>query len=170
MNIPFGTPTIDDKEKNLVNKTLNSPILVHGKNMKKFENDFAKFTKAPYALAVSSCTAGMHLFYLAIGLKKGDEVIVSAQTHVATAHAIELTGAKAIFVDSELQSGNIDINLIKNKINTRTKAISVVHYLGIPVSMDEIIHLAKKNKLFVLEDCALALGSKFKKKTCRITW
>lgn len=164
MNIPFGTPTIDDKEKNLVNKTLNSPILVHGKNMKKFENDFAKFTKAPYALAVSSCTAGMHLFYLAIGLKKGDEVIVSAQTHVATAHAIELTGAKAIFVDSELQSGNIDINLIKNKINSRTKAISVVHYLGIPVSMDEIIHLAKKNKLFVLEDCALALGSKFKKK------
>ncbi len=164
MNIPFGTPIINSKEKNLVKKTLNSPILVHGKNMKKFENDFATFTKAPYAISVSSCTAGMHLFYLAIGLKKGDEVIVSSQTHVATAHAIELTGARAIFIDSELKTGNINIDQIKSRINKKTKAISVVHYLGIPVLMDKIMRLAKKNDLVVLEDCALALGSKYKNK------
>ena len=164
MNIPFGKPAIDFKEKKLVNKTLNSPILVHGKNMKKFERDFASFTKAPYALSVSSCTAAMHLFYLAIGLKKGDEVIVSSQTHVATAHAIELMGAKAIFVDSEKKTGNINISKIKNKINKKTKAISVVHYLGIPVFMDKVIKLAKKFNLFVLEDCALALGTKYKNK------
>ncbi|OUU53620.1 MAG: hypothetical protein CBC25_00130 [Pelagibacteraceae bacterium TMED65] len=164
MNIPFGKPAIDFKEKNLVNKTLNSPILVHGKNMNQFERDFASFTKAPYALSVSSCTAAMHLFYLAIGLKKGDEVIVSSQTHVATAHAIELMGAKAIFVDSEKKTGNINISKIKNKINKKTKAISVVHYLGIPVFMDKVIRLAKKFNLFVLEDCALALGTKYKNK------
>ena len=164
MNIPFGKPAIDFKEKKLVNKTLNSPILVHGKNMKKFERDFASFTKAPYALSVSSCTAAMHLFYLAIGLKKGDEVIVSSQTHAATAHAIELMGAKAIFVDSEKKTGNINISKIKNKINKKTKAISVVHYLGIPVFMDKVIKLAKKFNLFVLEDCALALGTKYKNK------
>ena len=162
MNIPFGAPIIDSREKNLVNKTLNSPILVHGKNMKQFESDFARFTKAPFAISVSSCTAAMHLFYLAIGLKKGDEVIVSAQTHVATAHAIELTGARAIFVDSEKKTGNIDVDQIKNKINKKTKVISVVHYLGIPVSMDKIMKLAKKFNLFVLEDCALALGTKYK--------
>lgn len=162
MNIPFGAPIIDFREKNLVNKTLNSPILVHGKNMKQFESDFARFTKAPFAISVSSCTAAMHLFYLAIGLKKGDEVIVSAQTHVATAHAIELTGARAIFVDSEKKTGNIDVDQIKNKINKKTKVISVVHYLGIPVSMDKIMKLAKKFNLFVLEDCALALGTKYK--------
>ena len=132
--------------------------------MKKFERDFASFTKAPYALSVSSCTAAMHLFYLAIGLKKGDEVIVSSQTHVATAHAIELMGAKAIFVDSEKKTGNINISKIKNKINKKTKAISVVHYLGIPVFMDKVIKLAKKFNLFVLEDCALALGTKYKNK------
>ena len=85
-------------------------------------------TKAPYA-GVSSCTAGMHLFYLAIGLKKGDEVIIFI-SHVATAHAIELTGARAIFIDSELKTGNINIDHIKSRINKKTKAISVVHYLG----------------------------------------
>tara|TARA_Y100000389_G_C17467230_1_gene526761 strand:- start:29 stop:1171 length:1143 start_codon:yes stop_codon:yes gene_type:complete len=164
MKIPFGIPIIDYREKKLVNKTLNSPILVHGNNMKKFEKDFAKFTKAPYALSVSSCTAAMHLFYLAIGLKPGDEVIVSSQTHVATAHSIELTGAKAVFVDSDLKTGNVDLDQIENKINKRTKAISVVHYLGIPVLMKKILKLAKKFNLYILEDCALALGSKYKKK------
>jgi len=164
MNIPFGMPIINYKEKNIVNKTLNSPILVHGKNMKKFESDFANFTKAPYALSVSSCTAAMHLFYLAIGIGSKDEVIVSSQTHVATAHAIELTGARAIFVDSESETGNININEIEKKINKKTKAISIVHYLGFPVEMDKILKIAKKYKLYVLGDCALSLGSKFKKK------
>ena len=122
MKIPFGYPIIDGKEKNAVKKVLNNPILVHGPKSKEFEKKFAKFTKSPYAISVSSCTAGMHLFYFSIGLKKGDEVIVSSQTHVATAHAIEFTGAKAIFVDSELSTGNIDISKIEKLITKKNKS------------------------------------------------
>jgi perosamine synthetase len=89
---------------------------------------------------------------------------VPAQTHVATAHAVELTGAKAVFVDSNDENGNIDINKIEKLISKKTKAIAVVHYLGIPVDMIKVKKIAKKYNLFVIEDCALALGSKINNK------
>ncbi len=106
----------------------------------------------------------MHLFYFAIGLSKGDEVIVPAQTHVATAHAVELLGAKPIFVDCELETGNIDVKKIEKKISKKTKAIAVVHFLGVPADMIKIKKIAKKHKLFILEDCALSLGAKIRGK------
>ena len=81
--------------------------------MDKFEEEFKKFTLANDAISVSSCTTGMQLFYQVVGISKGDEVIVSAQTHVATAHAIESSGAKPVFVDSELNSGNLKISDIE---------------------------------------------------------
>ena len=92
---------------------------VHGEKTIVFEKLFRKFTKANHAVTVSSCTAGMHLFYFNAGITKGDEVIVPAQTHVATAHAVELVGAKPIFVDCDTTTGNIDINKIEknNKKN-----------------------------------------------------
>ena len=98
-NIPFARPNICNKEIKEVSKTLRSPILVHGPKIIKFEDEFKKFTKAPYAVSVSSCTAGMHLIYFTLGLGAGDEVLLPSQSHVATAHAIELTGAKPIFID-----------------------------------------------------------------------
>lgn len=161
-NIPFARPNISKKEINEVSKTLRSPILVHGPKIIKFEEEFKKFTKAPYAISVSSCTAGMHLVYFTLGLGAGDEVLLPSQSHVATAHAIELTGAKPIFVDVDEKTGNIDVNKLEKKINKKTKAIAVVHFLGIPVDMHKIISIAKKYKLFVLEDCALSLGGKIK--------
>ena len=85
----------------------------------------------------------MHLIYFSLGIGNGDEVIVPAQTHVATAHAVELSGAKPVFIDCELDTGNIDINKIEKKINKRTKAIAVVHFLGIPVDMQKIVKLSK---------------------------
>ena len=99
--IPFGKPIIGEEERNAVLKVLDGPILVHGPVAKQFEADFASFTQAPEAISVSSCTAGMHLIYHTLGYGAGDEVIVPAQTHIATAHAVELTGAKAVFVDAE---------------------------------------------------------------------
>lgn len=158
--IPFGKPIVNSKEINLVNKVIKSGKYVHGKITEEFEKVFKKFTKSKYAITVSSCTAGMHLFYLSKGIKKGDEIILPAQTHVATGHAIELVGAKPIFIDSEPETGNIDINQIEKKITKKTKAIVVVHFLGIPVDMTKIKKIAKKNNLLILEDCALALGSK----------
>ncbi len=150
---------IGEEEKNAVLEVLNGSILVHGPRVKEFEAAFAKFTGAPHAVSVSSCTAALHLAYFYLGLKTGDEVIVPAQTHVATAHAVELTGAKPIFVDAEKQTGNIDIDQIESKITSRTKALSVVHFLGMPVDMDRLMKIARKHGLFVVEDCALAIGS-----------
>lgn len=160
MKIPFGKPIIESEEKSAVAKVLEGTTLVHGPKALEFENAFKEYTNSNDAISVSSCTAGMHLIYFTLGIGPGDEVIVSSQTHVATAHAIELTGAKPIFVDSNSVNGNIDIKQIESKINKNTKAIAVVHYLGEPVDMNEVMILARKFKLFVLEDCALALGSK----------
>jgi len=164
MEIPFGKPLIGKAEKKAVLKVLSGNILVHGPKAVEFENIFSKFTKSPFAVSVSSCTAGMHLVYFTLGIGIGDEVIVPAQTHVATAHAVELTGAKAVFVDSNSDNGNIDINKIEKFISKKTKALAIVHYLGMPVDMKKINKIAKKHNLFVIEDCALALGSSINNK------
>jgi dTDP-4-amino-4,6-dideoxygalactose transaminase len=147
MKIPFGKPLIGKAEKKEVQKVLSGNILVHGPKAVEFENSFSKFTKSRFSLTVSSCTAGMHLVYFALGIGIGDEVIVPAQTHVATAHAVELTGAKAVFVDSNAEDGNIDINKIAVSISKKTKAIAIIHYLGIPVDMNKIIKIAKKHEI-----------------------
>ena len=99
--------------------------------------------------------------YQAISLGPGDEVIVPAQTHTATAHAVEPCGGRAIFVDAERETGNIDIAAIEGAITERTKAIAIVHYLGVCVDMDKVIEIAKASELFVLEDCALAIGTHY---------
>ena len=160
ISIPFGKPIIGDKEKQAVLDVLNTPILVHGPKAKEFEANFASYTGAKYAVSVSSCTAAMHLAYFYLNLGVGDEVIVPAQTHIATANSVELCGAKPVFVDSELETGNIDINQIESLISNKTKAIAIVHYLGMPVDMEKLIAIAKKHELFILEDCALSIGSR----------
>jgi perosamine synthetase len=158
--IPFGRPIIGDAERAAVMEVLNGHILVHGPRATAFENAFAAWTCAPYVVSVSSCTAAMHLVYFVLGLGPGDEVIVPAQTHAATAHAVELTGAKAVFVDAERQTGNIDIAAIETQITARTRAICIVHYLGVPVDMMAVNAIARRHRLLVLEDCALAFGTK----------
>jgi perosamine synthetase len=160
-NIPFGKPIIGDEERRAVAEVLNGNILVHGPRAVEFETRFKEFTGAPFAVSVASCTAAMHLFYFYAGIGPGDEVIVPAQTHTATAHAVELCGAKPVFIDSEKSTGNIDIDQIEPNISEKTRAISVVHYLGMPVQMDRIIEIAKRRSLLVLEDCALAIGTRY---------
>lgn len=164
IKIPFGKPIVSSKEFRAVLDVLKSGKYVHGRKTEEFEELFKRFVKSRYAVTVSSCTAGMHLFYFAIGLSKGDEVILPAQTHVATAHAVELLGAKPVFVDCELETGNIDVKQIEKKISKKTKAIAVVHFLGVPADMIKIKKIAKKHKLFILEDCALSLGAKIRGK------
>ena len=162
--IKFGKPIISDDEKNAVLDVLSGDTLVHGPKAKEFENAFANFAQAPNAISVSSCTAGLHLSYFTFGIAQGDEVIVPAETHVATVHAVELAGAKPIFVDAELKTGNIDIDQIEGNITDNVKAISIVHFLGMPVNMQRIIAIAEKYNLKVIEDCALAIGSKINDK------
>ena len=160
IKIPFGRPNISKLEIKAVVNVLKKPILAHGPLSHKFEKLFAKYTGSKFATTVSSCTAGMHLFYLANDIKIGDEVIVTSQSHVSTAHAISLTGAKPIFVDCNEFNGTININEIERKISRKTKAISLVHHLGNPADMNAIKRISKKYKLLILEDCATALGAK----------
>ena len=162
--IHFGKPILDKSEKNNLTKIFKSGILTHGPEAEKFENDFTKLTKIKYSLTTSSCTSALLLSYMTINLKQGDEFIVPAQTHVATVNAGIFLGGKPIFVDSDQYTGNINIDLIEKKITKKTKCITIVHYLGKPVEIKKIKKLCKKYNLFLIEDCALALGAKYYKK------
>jgi dTDP-4-amino-4,6-dideoxygalactose transaminase len=157
--IPFGRPVIDADERAAVLAVLAQPTLTHGPLVRRFEEAFAAFTAAPHAVATSSCTAALHLAHLFQGIGPGDEVIVPALTHVATAHAVELCGARCAFVDAEPQTGNLDLDQVEAVVTERSRAISVVHYLGVPVDMPPIEAIARRHGLSVVEDCALALGA-----------
>src|ERR1044072_3042905 len=160
--IPFAKPWITDDDRNAVMNVLRGDILTHGPQNHAFEEEFAAFMGGEaYCVAVGSCMAALHLTYWQLGLGPGDEVIVPAQTHVATAHAVEVVGARAVFVDCESRTGNIDPARIEAKISPRTKAISLVHFLGIPCDMDEILSLAERHDLKLVEDCALAVGAHY---------
>ena len=159
--IPFSSPDINEQDIESVAKVIKSGWLTHGKYTKLFEEEFKKFTKIKYAVTVSSCTAGLHLSCLASGFKKGDEVIIPAMTHTATAHAVEYTGAKAVFADIELPSGNLSLNKIISKVTKKTKGIIVVHMAGYPCEMTKIKKFCKKKKIILLEDCAHGLGTIF---------
>ena len=164
MKIPFARPLIGKKEISHVNKVLKSGILTHGPYSKKFENAFSNFSGVKNVIAISSCTSALLTAYYLSGLDKNSEFIVPAQTHVATVHAGTFLGAKPIFVDCEKNTGNIDVNLIEKKITKKTKAITVVHYLGKPVKIDKVLQLCKKYNIKLIEDCALALGAKYNNK------
>lgn len=164
--IKFASPKIEKNTLNLFKRIINSGIFVHGKYTNQFEKDLNNFFKLKKhkILTTSSCTAALHLYFLSIGLKKNDEVLMSAQTHVATAHAVEICGAKPIFVDCELKTGNIDIDKIKSKINKKTICICITHFLGKPANMFKIRSIANQHKLKLVEDTALSIGSKIKGK------
>ena len=165
-SIQFAKPWITDKERGAVLEVLKGDILTHGPQNKAFEGEFGQFMRGSEAhcVAVSSCMAALHLAYWQMGIGPGDEVIVAAQTHVATAHAVEVVGAKSVFVDCDPHTGNVDPEKIGPLITKKTKAIGLVHFLGIPCDMDAIAEVAKKRKLKIIEDCALAVGSLFKGK------
>ncbi|RPH52969.1 DegT/DnrJ/EryC1/StrS family aminotransferase, partial [bacterium] len=160
--IHFGRPIIGEEEKAAVLAVLGGPILTHGPLVKQFEAAFAESTGAEHAVALASCTAALHLAYFYLGLGPGDEVIVPSETHVATAHAVELCGARPVFVDSEEKTGNLDLDRVEAAITPRTRALSIVHYLGMPVEMDRVQEIARRHELFVVEDAALALGTRYK--------
>lgn len=164
-SIPFARPWITDRGRNAVMEVLHGDILTHGPQNKAFEQEFAEFVgDGAHCVAVSSCMAALHLTYMQLGIGSGDEVIVPAQTHVATAHAVEIVGARPIFVDCEPQTGNPDPNKIEALVTPRTRAIGLVHFVGIPCDMDAIMDIAERHGLRVIEDCALALGARYRGK------
>jgi dTDP-4-amino-4,6-dideoxygalactose transaminase len=151
---------IGAEEKRAVLECLESPQLVHGPLSIEFENSFSLFMGGGFSTSTSSATTALQLAYLTLGIGNGDEVIVPSLTHVASANSILSVGATPVFVDIDSQDGNILVSQITQAITPQTKAICVVHFLGIPVDMKAIMEIAKSNNLFVVEDCALALGSR----------
>ena len=156
---PSYEPWISNEDKKIVNKTLNQSMLTLGPKLEKFENDFCKYSKAKYAVAVSNCTAALHLSLMALGIGKDDEVIIPDLTFVADANAVLACNAKPILTDINKENFFLSISNIKKNITKKTKAIIPVHIYGQVCNIDEILDVAKDNNLKVIEDCAHAVGT-----------
>ncbi|MDP7066154.1 MAG: DegT/DnrJ/EryC1/StrS family aminotransferase [Acidimicrobiales bacterium] len=159
--IAFARPWITDAELDAVVGVLGGDVLTHGPQAKAFEEEFSEFMGGDgHALLTSSGMAALHLAYWQLGIGSGDEVIVTSQTHVATVHAVEIVGATPVFVDCRQADGNIDPAQIEEAVTDRTRAIGLVHFVGIPCDMDSIMEIARRSDLLVIEDCALAVGAR----------
>lgn len=163
--VPFGTVSITDDARKLIDEILDTKWVTRGKYVEEFERQFAKLFGAKDAVAVSSGTdadalalAVLHDF----GAKRGDEIIIPALTFVATANAVLQAGFTPVFVDVEKETLNIDPKKIEKVITKKTKGIMPVHLMGKPAEMDSILAIAKKHKLFVIEDAAEAHGAEYK--------
>ncbi len=160
--LPYALPLIEDDDIAEVVDSLKSNWLTKGPKTIEFEKQFAEYVGAKYAIAVNSCTAALHLSLVAAGIGPGDEVITTPMTFVASANVIIHVGATPVFADIDPVTMNLDPANIEAKITSRTKAIIPVHIAGHPVQLDEILAIAKKHKLFVLEDAAHAVYTQYK--------
>ena len=158
----FGAPVIGEAEIASVVACLRSNWIGLGPRVEQFEQAFAAYKGAPYAAAVSSGTAALHLALLALGIGRGDEVIAPAMTFCSTVHSILHTGAEPVLVDCDRRTFNLDPALIESKITPRTKAIVAVHMCGRCCDMDPILAIAQRHGLRVVEDCAHAIESTYK--------
>lgn len=162
--LPFAKPDISQEAIDEVVACIKSGWLTTGPRTKQFEKNLETYLGAPYALCMSSATAGLHLSLLAFDLQPGDEVITTPMTFAATLNTIILAGAKPVLVDVDLGTYNIDVSKIADAITDRTRAIVPVHFAGLPVDLDPLYALAKKHNLRILEDAAHAIGSAYKSK------
>lgn len=162
--LPFSIPSIEDDEINEVVDSLRSGWITTGPKVKRFEEEFKKYVGSPYAVPLSSATAGLHLVMLSLGLSQGDEVITTPMTFAATVSMIVRAGARPVLADIDPDTLNIDAAKIRARITERTRAIVPVHFAGQPCDMDAIFALAKKFDLRVIEDAAHAVGTEYKGK------
>jgi perosamine synthetase len=157
----FGS-IYDEDEEEAIRKAMSQDSQTMGPQVSLFQKEFAKLCEVKHALATTSCTTAMHAATQAFGIKAGDEVIVTPNTFIATSLVVIKEGAKPVFADIDPRTFNIDPKQIEDKITAKTKAIYVVHYAGQMCDMDPIMEIAIKHKLYVMEDCAHAVGSKYK--------
>lgn len=163
--IPVNEPFISKNAVKYVTDCIKTGwISSSGKYIEIFEKKFAKFIGTKHAITTTSGTTALHLAIVSLGIKKGDEVILPSHTMMASAAAVVYTGATPVFADCKRDTWNMDVTKIEKLITKNTKAIMPVHIYGLPVDMDPIITLAKKYKLYIIEDAAESLGARYKKK------
>jgi len=160
--IPLHRPFIDEDEINQVKQVLKSGWLTKGPKAEELENECLEYLSVKYAVAVTSCTAALHLALLGLDVGQGDEVLVADYTFPATGHTVLYCGAIPKFIDINPKTYNIDPYLIEKNITERTKAIIPVHTFGQPADMDSIMNIARKYDIKVIEDAACAFGSEYK--------
>ena len=160
--IPLFRPILSNNDYRTIVKSLKTGWLTHGYNNLKFEKIFCKLIGVKYAISLNSCTSALECALKTI--KKKGEVIIPSWTWVSTANAVLNTGNTPVFADVEINSRNLTAEEIKKCISKKTIAIIVVHYAGLPCEMDNIVRLAKKNKIELIEDSAETLGATWKNK------
>jgi dTDP-4-amino-4,6-dideoxygalactose transaminase len=160
-NIPVAKPYLGPEEEAAVLEVLRSGWISQGPKVAEFEKRFAAYVGAAEAVAVSSCTAALHLTLLAAGIQPGDEVICPSLSFIATANAIVHAGATPVFADIDLASYNLDPARVEEAITPRTRAILAVHQVGLPCALRELNGIAQRHGLILIEDAACAIGSEY---------
>ena len=159
--IPVARPSIGVDEEKAVLEVLRSGWLAQGARVAEFEKRFAEYVGASQAVAVSSCTTALHLALVVAGVQPGDEVLCPSLSFIATANSIRYAAATPVFVDIEPATYNMDPARIEAAITPRTRAILVVHQVGLPSALTEICEIATRRGLAVVEDAACAIGSEY---------
>lgn len=161
--IPIAKPYLTQEEAQAAYDTILTGWITQGPRVAEFEEKFAQYTGANHAVAVSNCTTALHLSMIVAGIKEGDEVICPSMSYIATANSIKYVGATPVFAEVGLDY-NIDIEDVKIKITSKTKAILIVHQIGMPADIDAFAALCKAHNLMLIEDAACAIGSTYKGK------
>jgi dTDP-4-amino-4,6-dideoxygalactose transaminase len=157
--IPIARPSLGAEEVAAAERAILSGWITQGPEVASFEREYAEYVGAPYACAVSSCTAALHLALHALGVKQGDEVITASHSFIATANAVRYCGATPVFVDIDPRTYNIDPDRLEAAITPKTRVIMPIHQMGMPCDMRAILEIAAHYKLPVVEDAACAIGS-----------
>lgn len=160
-NVPIARTSLTEAEIESVLSPLRSGWLVQGPKVREFEEKWSVFTGAKHSIAVTSCTTGLHLSLAALGFGPGDEAIVPAFTWISTANVVEHLGGTVVFCDIDLNTFNLDVAQLENRITQRTKAILPVHLFGLAADMDVINAIAATHNLWVVEDAACGFGSRY---------
>ena len=160
--IPVARPWMDEREADAARRAILSGWVTQGPEVTAFEREFAETVGASHACAVSSCTTAMHLALAAIGVGAGDEVVTVSHSFIATANAIRYCGAVPVFVDVDVDTFNVDPDLVEDAISPSTKAILCVHQLGMPCDLARIVEIGRRRGIRVIEDAACAVGSEIR--------
>jgi dTDP-4-amino-4,6-dideoxygalactose transaminase len=159
--IPIAKPYLTKDEAQAAYDTILTGWITQGPRVSEFEEKFAQYVNAKYAVAVSNCTTALHLAMIVAGVSAGDEVICPSMSYIATANCIKYTGANPVFAEVN-DEYNLDVNDVEKKITGKTKAILLVHQIGMPADIDAFTALANKYNLKLIEDAACAAGSSYK--------